>query len=1359
MSATQPNSVVRILTVFLILFSFLLVLSFPKNSEAYTYQDVTNWIEANPLTNPTDCMYFIKAISDENGEGYEVWKRCSKQTRAVLNYYGEGTTKSEWSYTTGTCDGLSNKLCAWTCDGAAGYIPAASGVAYSAETRYIDIIYCDGTTEFGYQSSGALPKLLLMDTNCFIYEERPYSCTDSDTLVITFGLVDECLDSLGALVPCASNCEDPVDKTTNNVVEICGNNIDDDCNGYIDEDNGIDADGDGYTSCQGDTNDNDPGNNPGNQGGCGGGSDMGSRCNFASGNLFQEQSLASAGMNLSYNSNEFFGGDLGPKWSHSYSIKLIERADGSIILDSPSGKQMIFELNGGLYYPQGKTGLKHSTIDKTASEYILTTQNTSYYFDLGGLITSYYDKNGNATTFLYLDGELVSVLDPTGRKTSIAHDLEGRIIGVTSPHGKVFALGYDTDGMLSSVTNPDGGVWAYTYDADGRMITKTNPRGGVYTYTYTTEGRLAFSKDPLLVTKTISYDTATSIATVTERDGGVWTHAYDPVLNVATLVTDPYGKINQYDYDSSHNLRFWQATGFRFNDYTYDAEGNLLTDSDAYRSITSYTYNARGQVLTITHPDATSITYTYDAFGNLTSHLDEVGALTQYAYDSAGNLITITNALSNVTIMAYDASNNLVSTIDPTGVETTFTYFVNSRNIETITSVATGAVTAFTYDDMDRVLTITDALSGVTTYGYDLMGNRTSVIDANGKLTSYAYDDNNNLTSVTDAMNGVTSYTYDAGGKNLTSVEDANRNTTTFTHDYLGRVLTETDPLGAVKTYTYGYNTLREPSTKTDAMGVTISYGHDSLNRLVSKSTGESFTYDARSRMLTGTNSANTFAYTYDGVGRVLTATDALTSNTINNLYDTVGNRTSRTVASEPAFDATYTYDEANRPTTTTTPAGDFITTYDTAGRKVQLDNPGSTTTAYEYDTLNRLTLLEHKRGRPLDPKAAYTYDAVGNRTSKTTLDYTQSYTYDNVYRLLTVSMDGAQTEKYYYDYVGNRARLVTDAYIISYLYSRGNILTDTLYNTGQSITVYHNANGNMTRQSGSSPSGAVYKTLAYDTQNRITTASNTVMGINKRNQFTYGPLGRRMNKRYYDANVLQYEHNYLYDGEDVIGVYDAATGTLLKSYTHGAGIDEIWAETDHTTGVTSYFHSDGLGSIMSTTNSNGQIQETYDYTVFGESIGADTPSHYGFTGRELDETGLYYYRARFYMPELGRFTSKDPIGFAGGDVNLYSYVGQNPVNYTDPWGLFGCVTTVDCAIREAIRRGDIDELLAIMDVKGVSFPTRTKLLKQCKTNKDKLLKTETRLPVDPIHVEKAQPPKTKVGIVMQFLRVFLSFF
>ncbi len=81
-------------------------------------------------------------------------------------------------------------------------------------------------------------------------------------------------------------------------------------------------------------------------------------------------------------------------------------------------------------------------------------------------------------------------------------------------------------------------------------------------------------------------------------------------------------------------------------------------------------------------------------------------------------------------------------------------------------------------------------------------------------------------------------------------------------------------------------------------------------------------------------------------------------------------------------------------------------------------------------------------------------------------------------------------------------------------------------------------------------------------------------------------------------------------------------------------------------------------------------LQETYDYTAFGDSIGADTPSHYGFTGREHEETGLYYYRARFYMPDRGRFTSKDPIGFAGGDTNLYSYVGQNPVNFVDPWGL-----------------------------------------------------------------------------------------
>lgn len=110
--------------------------------------------------------------------------------------------------------------------------------------------------------------------------------------------------------------------------------------------------------------------------------------------------------------------------------------------------------------------------------------------------------------------------------------------------------------------------------------------------------------------------------------------------------------------------------------------------------------------------------------------------------------------------------------------------------------------------------------------------------------------------------------------------------------------------------------------------------------------------------------------------------------------------------------------------------------------------------------------------------------------------------------------------------------------------------------------------------------------------------------------------------------------------------------------------------------GQSYFFHQDGLGSIIAITDTSGQKVQSYDYDSFGNPTQTTNfRNSYLFTAREYDEeTGLYYYRARYYDPKVGRFISKDPIGFNGGDVNLYRYVSNNPVNATDPSGLYAAV-------------------------------------------------------------------------------------
>jgi RHS repeat-associated protein len=120
--------------------------------------------------------------------------------------------------------------------------------------------------------------------------------------------------------------------------------------------------------------------------------------------------------------------------------------------------------------------------------------------------------------------------------------------------------------------------------------------------------------------------------------------------------------------------------------------------------------------------------------------------------------------------------------------------------------------------------------------------------------------------------------------------------------------------------------------------------------------------------------------------------------------------------------------------------------------------------------------------------------------------------------------------------------------------------------------------------------------------------------------------------------------------------------------YVHGTTVDEPLAVDDGAT--LSYFHTDGLGSVVRTTDTSGTVTLTRQYDAWGNLQSSGGQPGFAFTGREWEpEVGLYYYRARFYSPEAGRFISEDPIHFEGGEANFYAYVAGNPTSNRDPSG------------------------------------------------------------------------------------------
>jgi RHS repeat-associated protein len=217
------------------------------------------------------------------------------------------------------------------------------------------------------------------------------------------------------------------------------------------------------------------------------------------------------------------------------------------------------------------------------------------------------------------------------------------------------------------------------------------------------------------------------------------------------------------------------------------------------------------------------------------------------------------------------------------------------------------------------------------------------------------------------------------------------------------------------------------------------------------------------------------------------------------------------------------------------------------------------------------------------------------------------------------------------------------------------NAVTQTAYNANNQATMWGTANlffdfnGNMTSNGTDG--------YTWDARNHLVSTLSSA-------SFQYDAFGRRTSKTIGGTTA-----SFLYDGANV--VQEVIGGTNTANSLTGR-IDEVFQRTD-SAGARS-FVTDALRNALALTDSTGAMQTQYTYGPFGNvtASGAATTNSFAFTGRGLDATGLYFYRARYYDPQLSRFISEDPIGFKGG-INVYAYVGNNPISFVDPLGLDAC--------------------------------------------------------------------------------------
>jgi len=428
----------------------------------------------------------------------------------------------------------------------------------------------------------------------------------------------------------------------------------------------------------------------------------------------------------------------------------------------------------------------------------------------------------------------------------------------------------------------------------------------------------------------------------------------------------------------------------------------------------------------------------------------------------------------------------------------------------------------------------------------------------------------------------------------------------------------------------------------------------------------ENYGYDAVGNRLSGPGPKDT-KYQYNA-GNQMTA-----GRVLSYLYDANGNQTSRVSVRSPEKTWVSTWDYENRLVKMEKVKGaekqTVSFTYDPLGRRVEKKlttvKGGITKTSvwsYVYDGDN-IALEVYADAEGSVTKTFYTHGASVDEH----LALERASGFRGHHTKLQAATAGG-VENYGYDAVGNRLS-GPGPKDTKYQYNAGNQMT-----AGRVLSYLYDANGNQTsRVSVRSPEKTWVST--WDYENRLVKMEK-VKGAEKQTvSFTYDPLGRRVEKKLTTVKggiTKTSVWSYVYDGDNIaLEVYADAEGSVTKTfYTHGASVDEHLA-LERGNG-SYYYHADGLGSVTAITDGNKAVVQGYDYDSFGNMKQSTSfVNSFTYTGREWDkETGLYYYRARYYDPMEGRFISKDPISFSGGDVNLYGYVENNPVNFTDPLGL-----------------------------------------------------------------------------------------
>ena len=950
---------------------------------------------------------------------------------------------------------------------------------------------------------------------------------------------------------------------------------------------------------------------------------------------------------------------------------LTELTESRFELRFPDGKTYVYDI------PPGTTAVSFLTEIRDAYG-----QKLSLGHDENGRLTTITDALGKATALSYNnDGLVVQAADPFGRTASFEYDADGNLAKITDMGGYWTSFAYElysgTDYYLAALTNA-AGAWGFDFEpedgldnggvaypapgaamGDVARITITNPLGGREEYFRTSSSAWHVSPGNYLPYEDPSTNNSADSVSKTLYTFVLTTGKRGEVGSVES----PEGNILDYSYDDNGNMT-GLSNGLAYFSYGYNSLGKIISianQMDLYQTVTNLTYAENGV-------DLTGIA--------ISSTAGELGTI-QIGYNHAHEIISYTNRLGNQKTVTYNGYGQIESATDPLGATTTYSYDADhrlsliARNDQTLRS--------YTYDTVGRVKSLTDE-SGMTriydyngldeitkiTYPDDRYASRaystaiprlvTGMTDRGGKTTQYVYDAAGNLTRIVNPSGGIAAFAYDANG-NRTQLTDPKGQVTQFAYDKDNRLVRKTFADGTMVSYTH--DAAGRLASTTGARNLSVFYNFDSKDSLVGISYSMDmthpenntypvmFTYDPYRRRTAMIDESGTTDYGYDADSRVTSVDGPLVNDTLTLQYDGKGRRTGYSL--QQGQSVSYGYDALDRLTSIQGSAGLFSYTYSGAGPQVRkLTRPNGSYTDYEYDTLNRLILVVHRKSSgEVISQYGYAYNAQDRRAGETIID-------------------GAPV-----------ASVVSQ----TTTYSHNNV-NELLGSTNPAKTFSYDADGNTVQWE--SPDG---KTLAgvYDIANRLKSAGYEITaGMTYESyQITYEYRGDGMmsQKEEEYAKIINYPNyeNYKnlvnYVGYGLLPLQERdKSNIVLREYTWGidagGGIGGLLSMKQ---GGEHYFYLyDGKGNVTAALDAAQNVAAAYAYDVFGNllSKSGTLEQPYRFSTKQYDDkTGLSYFGYRFYAPASGRWMTRDPLGEVASP-NLYAFVKNDPINRYDPTGL-----------------------------------------------------------------------------------------